>query len=100
MALLLLSSAVAGGAWLVSTNTGYGKKAKEKKPDTKKGQIAERFHDHGTYGNVSQIAHTINKPGFIVAEKYGVDLSGAPCRWLTARNGGVYQTYDLHTAYF
>ena len=65
-----------------------------------KPEIAQRENlSSGTYGEMAEIGNCIKEPGFIVGEKIGQDLMGMPCRWLYAKNGGAYRTYDLQTKY-
>ncbi len=102
MALILASSIGACAYCLYQSSTVFNPPRPKKHPPKKAptSDIAERYMNTGTYGDVSQIAHILSlDEGFIVDEKRGTDLSGAPCRWLYARNGCAYKTYDLTTKY-
>lgn len=100
MSLILLSLAGGAGLWHVSRLEQFRKHKQQKKADPWKPGVAQRTElSTGTYGDISEIANTLHKRGFIVGERFDTDLTGVPCRWLIAQNGGVYKTYDTTTQF-
>lgn len=95
---LVLGSAVLAGGFLIYNSSIYSKRKKPVHSEQKRGDEAALSYKHtGTYGDIKDIWYSLHIPGFIVSVHEGQDLSGAPCRWLTARTGAVYRTYDMHT---
>ena len=102
MSLILLSGLGTAGLWFASRGDPEvdhpDRKATAEAPMSS--DAAHRYMHTGTYGNISELSNTIHQPGFIVGEKHGQDLTGAECRWLIARTGAVYRTYDMKTPYY
>ena len=90
---LALTAAVTLGLYLASNQ----KTNKRHAPKKSRTITPDHFHNTGSYGTVKDITRTIHQPKFIVSKTWDKDLQGVPFRWLRARTGAVYKTYDPQT---
>jgi hypothetical protein len=96
MSLILFSTLTTAALWAKARSDDRARKNKPKEKEIKP-TVAESYQHSGTYGDFTNLSTSLKSPGFFVDEKFDTDLLGVPCRWMIAKNGGVYKTYDLDT---
>lgn len=92
---LAITAAVVVGLYLGS-NRKPVQKHKQRETRT---ILPDHYGTTSNYGEVKDVSNVINRPGFIVSETRDFDLQGVPVRWLRARTGAVYRTYDMETQF-